>query len=213
MAPSKLIIQPKGGLPIEVMFNPNTYNITKSVAWKTKAAGASSAVRANAPVRSFGGGGSRELGLQLFFDSTELEAAERDVRLQTDSIVRLTRIERKNGRPPVCTVAWGMTKTADFPFVGVISALKQNFVLFDQVGRPLRAWLDVTFIEFLNREDDERDTDPETSTRVVRRNDSLASIAADVYGDAGQWRVIAEANGIEDPFVLPAGSKLTLPKQ
>jgi len=213
MAPSKLTIQPKGGKPIEVMFNPNTYSITKGVEWKTTAAGASSDARANAPMLSFGGGGSRELSLQLFFDSTELGADKRDVRLQTDQIVRLTRIERKHGRPPVCTVAWGPRKMADFPFSGMISNLKQTFVLFDQVGQPLRAWLDVTFIEFLNRDDDERDTDPETSTRVVRREDSLASIAAAVYGDPGQWRVIALANGIEDPFVLPAGSKLTLPKQ
>lgn len=213
MAPSKLTIQPTGAAPIEVMFNPNTYSITKTVDWKTTAAGASNDVRANAPMLSFGGGGSRELTLQLFFDSTELAADKRDVRLQTDQIVQLTRIERKKGRPPVCTVAWGTDKRTDFPFVGLISALKQNFVLFDQVGRPLRAWLDVTFIEFLNRDDDERQTDPETTTRVVRRGDSLATIAADVYGDASQWRVIATANGIEDPFVLPAGSTLTLPKQ
>lgn len=213
MAPSKLTIQPTDGTPIEVMFNPNTYSITKAVEWKTTAAGAASDSRANAPVLSFGGGGSRELSLQLFFDSTELEDDQRDVRFQTDKVVRLTRIERKNGRPPVCTVAWGTNKMLDFPFVGMISHLKQTFLLFDQVGRPVRATLDVTFIEFLNREDDERDTDPETTTRVVRRNDSLASIAADVYGDPGQWRVIALANAIEDPFVLPAGSKLTLPKQ
>lgn len=213
MAPSKLTIRPAGAAPIEVMFNPNTYSITKSVDWKTTAAGASNDVRANAPMLSFGGGGSRELTLQLFFDSTELTVAERDVRVQTDRIVQLTRIERKKGRPPVCTVVWGPDKRKDFPFVGMISALKQNFVLFDQIGRPLRAWLDVTFIEFLNRDDDERQTDPETTTRVVRRGDSLATIAADVYGDASQWRVIATANGIEDPFVLPAGSTLTLPKQ
>jgi nucleoid-associated protein YgaU len=214
MAPSKLTIQPVGGTLITVMFNPNTYSVTKSVDWKTTAAGASNEVRANAPMLSFGGGGSRELTLQLFFDSTEKPEKERDVRLETDRIVELTRIQRKKGRPPVCKVSWGEAdKRADFPFTGVISALKQNFVLFDGVGRPLRAWLDVTFTEFLNRNDDERKTDPETTTRVVRRGDSLATIAADVYGDATQWRVIAAANGIEDPFVLPAGSTLTLPKQ
>jgi len=214
MAPSKLTITPKGGTAIDVMFNPNTYNITKTVAWRTSSDNAASDASANAPIRSFGGGGSRQLSLQLFFDATEAAQDKRDVRLLTDPIVRLTRIGRKNGRPPVCTVAWGAgkDKKIGLPFDGVISHLKQNFVLFDSVGRPLRAWLDVTFLEFLNREDDERETDPETSTRIVRRNDSLASIAADVYDDAGQWRLIALANGIEDPFVLPAGTKLTVPK-
>ena len=217
MAPSKLTIQPKGDTPIEVMFNPNSYTITKNVAWRpstdTIGGGLPTDVRANAPVTSFGGGGSRELSLELFFDTTEADPQERDVRLETDQIVRLTRIARKSGRPPVCDVNWGTNKTEDFPFVGTISALTQRFTLFDQIGRPLRAFLNITFTEFLNRDDDQRLTDPETTTRVVRRGESLASIAADVYGDPGQWRVIAIANAIEDPFVLPAGSKLTLPKQ
>lgn len=217
MAPSKLTIQPKGDTAIEVMFNPNSYTITKTVAWRpstsTTAGGASTDVKANAPVTAFGGGGSRQLSLELFFDTTESDPDARDVRLQTDQIVRLTRISRKSGRPPVCDVAWGTAKTEDFPFTGTVSGLTQRFVLFDQTGRPLRALLNVTFTEFLNRDDDERITDPETTTRVVRRGDSLASIAADVYGDPGEWRVIAVANGIEDPFALPAGSKLTLPRQ
>ncbi|MEP6620362.1 MAG: LysM peptidoglycan-binding domain-containing protein [bacterium] len=217
MAPTKLIILPQGGTPIEVLFNPNSYTVDKSVAWtpstQTTTGGATTDVKANAPTTAFGGGGSRRLSLELFFDSTETDIVARDVRLQTDQIVRLTRIERKNGRPPVCVVLWGPAKTEDFPFVGTISSLSQRFVLFDQIGRPLRALLNVTFTEFLNRDDDERLTDPETTTRIVRRGDSLASIAAEVYRDAAEWRVIATANGIEDPFVLPAGRKLTLPKQ
>jgi nucleoid-associated protein YgaU len=216
MAPSKLTIQPKGAEPIEVMFNPNSYTITKMVSWKpsttTTAGRAKTDVKANAPVTGFGGGGSRELSLELFFDTTEADSDSRDVRLETDKIVRLTRIARKNGRPPVCDVNWGIRKTEDFPFTGTVSALTQRFVLFDEVGQPLRALLTVTFTEFLNREDDERITDPETTTRIVRRGDSLASIAAEAYRDPSAWRLIAVANGIEDPLALSVGSKLTLPK-
>jgi nucleoid-associated protein YgaU len=217
VATVKLIIQPANGLPIAVMFNPNSYTITKQVAWlpSTHAAtgGATTDIKANAPTTSFGGGDSRILSLELFFDTTEANIAARDVRSQTDQIVRLTRIERKHGRPPVCTVFWGARKTEDFPFIGTVSSLSQRFVLFDAVGRPMRAILDVTFTEFLDRDDDERLTDPETTTRVVRRGDTLAGIAAEVYSDPTKWRVIADANAIENPFVLPAGSKLTLPKQ
>jgi nucleoid-associated protein YgaU len=216
MAPSKLTIHPKGGEPIEVMFNPNSYTISKRVAWMcadTTDGNATTDSGANAPTTSFGGGGSRELELELFFDTTEAESRDRDVRRHTDQIVRLTRIERKNGRPPVCDVNWGEGQTEDFPFTGTVSSLTQRFVLFDQTGRPLRAFLGVTFTEFLNREDDERITDPETTTRIVRRDDSLATIAAEVYRDSGAWRVIALANGIENPFALSVGLKLTLPKQ
>jgi len=217
LAPIKLLILPEGSVPIEVMFNPNNYTITKNVSWNPSTqltpGGAATDIKTNAPSTSFGGGHSRVLTLELFFDSTELNEATRDVRLQTDQIVRLTRIVRKSGRPPVCTVLWGAQKSIDFPFVGTVNSLTQRFVLFDQIGRPLRAMLNVGFTEFLNRDDDERITDPETTSRVVRRGDSLASIAAEVYGDPTQWRLIAAANSIEDPLDLPAGSRLTLPQQ
>jgi nucleoid-associated protein YgaU len=216
MAPGKLIILTDNGLPIEVMFNPNSYTITKQVAWTPSANttdGGTTDANANAPTMAFGGGHSRQLSLQLFFDTTELGALLRDVRLQTDRIVRLTRIARDKKQPPVCTVIWGVQKTEDFPFVGTISSLTQNFVLFDQIGRPLRATLDVVFTEFLDHQDDRRFTDPETTTRIVRRGDTLASIAADVYRDSSQWRAIAKANGIENPLSVPVGVKLTVRKQ
>lgn len=216
MAPGKLIILTDGGELIEVMFNPNSYTITKQVAWtpatKSTDGGPTTDRNANAPTNTFAGGNARQLNLELFYDTTESNIAARDVRLQTDRIVRLTRISRDKEQPPVCTVMWGVQKTEDFPFVGTISSLTQNFVLFDQIGRPLRATLNVTFTEFLNRDDDERVTDPETTTRVVRLGDSLASIAADVYRDPSQWRAIARANGIENPLKVPAGAKLTIPK-
>jgi nucleoid-associated protein YgaU len=216
MALSKLTIEPEFAQTpddfIDVQFNPNSYTVSKTVVW-TPSTVATADAKANAPILSFGGGEARVLQLELLFDVTEeADPINRDVRDQTDLIVQLTQISRKKGRPPVCTVHWGSNESEDFPFKGVITNLAQHFVLFDQDGNPLRARLNVTFTEFLNREDDERETDPETTTRIVRRGDSLASIAADVYGDPAAWRVIALANGIEDPFVLPAGSTLTLPQ-
>lgn len=217
MALEKMTIQPQGGAEIKVMFNPNSYTITKTVMWNAATSTTTSTAptdgRANAPTTTFGGGASRQLALELFFDVTESPDQEKDVRADTDKIVKLTRIEPKQGRPPVCTVQWGGKSTEDFPFIGTISSLTQRFMLFHESGRPLRATLNVSFTEFLNRTDDQRKTDPEMTTRIVRRGDSLASIAAEVYRNPALWRVIAEANRIEDPFRVPAGSKLTLPKR
>jgi hypothetical protein len=197
---------------ITVAFNPTTYSISKSLSWT--ASGGSNDTRTNAPTLSFGGGGSRQLALELFFDSTEKPAAERDVRLQTDRIVRLTHILRHldNPRPPICKLDWG-GKTADFPFLGIVSSLEQHFLLFHATGQPLRATLKVVFLEFLVLADDQKKTDPELTTRVVRRGDSLASIAAQVYDDPSAWRAIARANRIENPLAIPPGTKLTLPKR
>jgi hypothetical protein len=194
---------------ITVAFNPTTYSISKSLSWSGP-----DDRRTNAPTLTFGGGGSRQLSLELFFDSTEKSGPERDVRLQTDRIVRLTQILRHldNPRPPICTLDWG-GKKEDFPFVGVVTSLEQSFLLFHPTGQPLRATLKVAFREFLVLSDDQKKTDPELTTRVVRRGDSLASIAAQVYDDPSAWRVIARANHIENPLAMVPGTKLTLPKR
>ena len=48
-------------------------------------------------------------------------------------------------------------------------------------------------------------------SHYVRDGDSLASIAYAAYGDATKWRVIAEANGIDDPVKLRRGTMLSIP--
>ena len=160
-------------------------------------------------------GGSRTLSLELFFDVTEPLDGVRvnDVRRRTNAVVELTRIEPKLGRPPVCQVSWGSAPAnSDFPFTGVVTSLSQQFTLFRATGEPVRATLGVSFLEFLDPEKDQRLTDPELTTHVVRRGDTLAGIAAQMYGDAALWRVIARANAIVDPRVLATGATLTIPK-
>jgi nucleoid-associated protein YgaU len=207
--------------PIEVMFNPNTYSITKSIAW-TAATGNSQAAgdterRKNAPALQFGGGQSRSLSLDLFFDTTEeTDDANKDVRNLTNQIVKLTRIVRNLDpqRPPVCVVSWGKETPpgSDFPFTGVVTQLTQRFSLFLADGRPVRANLTAAFTEYLDPTKDELENDPEFTTRLVKRGDTLSSIAAEVYRDPGMWRVIAEANRLDDPRLLAVGLRLDIPK-
>jgi nucleoid-associated protein YgaU len=216
----KLEITPldKNGARIEarslkVPFNPGEYSISKSVSWET--AGSEKDRRFNAPGSTFGGGGPRQLSLKLFFDVTEPidGRAIDDVRIETSKLAELTRIERDLGRPPVVQVTWGQAPIgSDFPFTGVVSSLTQTFVLFTSEGKPVRANVDVTLVEFLKPELDQRETDPEMTTHRVKRGDSLASIAAALYGDPSQWRLIAEANRLDDPRALEIGSSLSIPE-
>ena len=219
MALEKLQITPRSPskLPeITVMFNPESYSISKSVTWSPPQTSGSSGNQTerqvNAPTLTFGGGGSRQLSLELFFDVTESPTIN-DVRQETDKIVALTRIERDLDRPPTCEVSWGQTPTtSDFPFIGVVSSLNQKFTLFSSSGQPLRANLSVTFVEFLDPEQDQRQTDPELTTRTIKRGDTLSSIAAEVYRDPKSWRIIAEENQLDDPRQLEVGRTLTIPK-
>jgi nucleoid-associated protein YgaU len=211
LSPSKL-------KEITVLFNPNSYSIEKSVSWETSGGEGSGGTQRkfNAPALSFGGGSSRTLSLELFYDVTESDDRRKDVRKETGKIVALTRImaDRKNPHPPVCKISWGnKIKNSDFPFTGVITSLSQRFTYFSRTGEPLRATLNVSFLEFLDPEKDLKDTDPELTTYVVKRGDTLASIAGDMYGDPTLWRIIAEANHQDDPRRQQIGRVLTIPKK
>ncbi|WP_199322288.1 LysM peptidoglycan-binding domain-containing protein [Leptolyngbya sp. FACHB-321] len=229
----------KGLEPIEVLFNPTALSIAKPVNWREAQAtpnGSSSSSasssstpdasatsrKLNAPEIQFGGGGSRTLTLELLFDVTEpvdikgQKQEFKDVRMLTNKIVNLTRfrrIDNKEEDPPVCRLSWGETLSgSDFPFDGVITNLTQNFTLFGKQGNPLRATLSIQFREYLIPENDKRKTDPEFTTRVVVRGDTVSSIAADVYLDPKRWRAIADANGLDDPRRLAPGQRLNIPK-
>ena len=61
-------------------------------------------------------------------------------------------------------------------------------------------------------------TDPEGETEggetyVVESGDTLASIAAEFYGDASLDDFLAEANGITDPESLAVGQELVIPPE
>lgn len=196
---------------IPVLFNPTSYSITKTVMW-----GSENSRIHNAPLLTFNGGGSRELTLELFYDVTEPIDGQPfdDVRVKTNEVVALTRIKRDMERPPVLSISWGddSKDVFNFPFVGVITSLTQNFTLFSSAGKPLRATLSVKILEALDWQKDELETDPEFTTRLVKRGDSLSSIANEVYRDPARWRVIAEANRLDDPRHLTIGLRLAIPK-
>jgi nucleoid-associated protein YgaU len=229
MALEKLTITPLGDSKIEsfkALFNPSSYSISKTVTWEASASDDESSspktnVTLNAPLLQFGGGQSRTLSLKLFFDVTDYPVVNgekiKDVRKLTNKLVKLTLKERAGNKeqpPPVCRISWGESnsKNMDFPFVGVVESLTQEFTLFDADGHPLRANLDVTFKEFLKPEEDKRRNDPEYTTRVVKRGDTLSSIAAEMLGDPARWRIIADANQLDNPRALETGMSLSIPK-
>jgi hypothetical protein len=210
--------------PISALFNPDTYRISKSVTWDAAGGRGGGGLWTrrdlNAPILNFGGGGSRQLSLELFFDITDPAHGVRldDVRHLTNRIVELTRIEQleKRRRPPTCRVSWGDAPAgSDFPFVGVVSDLTQSFTMFRSDGKPARANLSIVFLEVndpnIDQRTQRRDA-PETATRVTRQGDTLSGIAAEVSHDPKAWRAIAEANNVDDPRRLPPGRALLIPK-
>jgi len=43
----------------------------------------------------------------------------------------------------------------------------------------------------------------QTRVRTIKAGDRLPVVAAEVYGDPRLWRLIAEANDIDDPLRFP----------
>ena len=98
----------------------------------------------------------------------------------------------------------------------VIESLNVTYTLFDPDGVPLRAKLAIALKEFTTVED-QANAFPKNSpdvekTYVVRRGDTLASIAETTLGDGRRWRLIAAANDLVDPRALPPGFQLLIPR-
>jgi nucleoid-associated protein YgaU len=87
--------------------------------------------------------------------------------------------------------------------------------MFREDGVPVRATLNVTFKEYKTIEEQLSERPTESSDwskfRELAPGDQLNLIAAIEYGDPTVWRVIAEANDIDNPRRLETGREIRLP--
>jgi hypothetical protein len=139
---AKIVNLDNPGDIIECLFNPNEYTFSKRNTWSP-----GEVKGKNVPELEFGGGGSTTLKMQLFFDTY---ATGEDVRKYTLRIWRLLKIDEKQtdmtsakGRPPLVEFQWGNFVS----FKGVITDISQKYTLFRDDGTPVRATLDVSFLQ------------------------------------------------------------------
>ena len=129
----------------------------------------------------------------------------------TDDKTKNPKTQRK--RPPRCMFQWG----GNWEFIAVVQSLSVKYTLFREDGVPVRATVDVTFMEA----DDvtvQKKTNPTSfvprpgyKRREVHLRETLASIAQKEYGDANLWRMIADENAIDNPLSLEPGRILAIP--
>jgi hypothetical protein len=198
---------------IPVQFNPTEYGTTK---------GAQMAEIAipgiDSPIIQFVRGQTQTLTLELFFDSSLLGSSATkvvDVRTRTDPVAQLVKIQPKTHAPPRVRFVWGL----GLSFRAIVDNVQQKFTLFNPRGIPVRATLTVAFKEYKTLEEQLKElnlqSSDHTKLRVVRRGDTLARIAFEEYGDAGQWRWIAEhrdnRSRLTDLRRLVPGMELSVP--
>ena len=214
---AKLEIEGMG--PIEVLFNPTEYSISKSNEWKyDKVTGTSF------KEPQFTGGNPREISVSLLLDASLL-ADKTTVRTITDKLFQAMEVSGgqsgggTKAAPPFIKFNWGTVVT----FKAVCTQLTVAFKLFDTNGEPIRADVKMSLKQAemastASSNGASRPGNPTTRARAgygvhrVKDGDTLPSIAYQTYGDATVWRAIAEANEIENPLHLRRGSALSLPK-
>jgi len=194
-----------------VLFNPTEYSIDDSSTWSDQNR------MGQKPELQYTGGARKKLSMELFFDTYENQT---DVREHTGKIAQLLEYNREAHRPPKVTLSWGNTPPAgvpaDFPFTAVLETLKQHFILFMSDGTPVRAKVNVDFIQFTLPVEELKKKEPHsadhTKTYIVKVGDTLTGIAGLFYKDPRKWRPIADENNIQDPRELEPGQKLIIPR-
>jgi nucleoid-associated protein YgaU len=195
------------GKHIVALFNPEQLSITKTANWSTieKAEG-------DVPSAQFTHGEPATLSLDLTFDTYE---QQQDVQNYTRELYALTTVQNHGNlhRPPLCKLRWG-TFTID-NFQWVVTSLTQNFLLFLPDGTPVRAKVACSFRQWRSDEEEARLLNKQSvdvaKTHIVRRGDTLSSIANQHYDDPTQWRPIADANTLINPRKIIPGQVLIIP--
>lgn len=188
--------------PVEVMFNPDLLTVTTNILYPDI-----SVPGLRTPLLQFIRGEARTLAAELFLDNSNTGESLAD---KLEELRRFVSIDSELHAPPVCRFEWG-----DTTFTGVMAEFSEKFQMFDETGRILRARVTVKLkaYEPANQqlaEIDRRSPD-RTKTRTVRAGDRYDLIAAEEYGDAAYWRVLAAANGDERPRLLAPGTVISIP--
>ena len=194
------------GEKFKVLFNPEEYTLNKDNNFAQIAVPG-----LRSPLLQFVHGNLQTLEMELFFDTYDSkELPKRDVREETNKIVRLLDIDPDRHAPPVLLFVWG-----DLRFTCVLARASQRFTMFAENGVPVRARLTVTFNEFTNADREakeiKRSTADFTKLHIVTQGQTLSSIAERLYRNPALWRPIAIFNEIDNPRKLPVGLRLEVP--
>jgi hypothetical protein len=199
-------LQIEGGDTIQCAFNPESYTISKTNIWTYKPNQSK-----DYPKPEFGGGMPMVYTMQLLLD-TSLQGADQSIKDQANALMKAM---HGGGSPPkFVTFSWGSTQ---LPKAAPLS-ISIQYAMFQPNGDQMRAFVDLELAQADDSSPPGQAQNPTTRgtaglrSHVVQDGDSLHSIAYESYGDATRWRVIAEANGVDDPLRIERGRALSIPR-
>lgn len=224
-----LLIEVGDGESLEFIDLPIQYNPTELSFEKQAQIAEITIPGLDAPIQQFVRGNAEKLTLEIFCDTTDdgTGVNARSVTEETDKYYQLTKIIPTRHAPPTVTFYWN----DKFPganldekwgnqrrnsFTGVAESVRQRFTMFSVEGVPLRATVTLVLREYRTIDEQIHQINPSspdrTHSHVLRVGETLSAVAARYYDRSGEWRRIADRNGLEDPRRLQPGQVLQVPR-
>lgn len=192
---------------LEVQYNPTEYSVSSSNTFaESKIPGLSG------PIIQFSQGNAQSLSLELLLDTQLSDSpAKEDIRDKYIApLEKLMTIKSDLHAPPHCQVLWG-----SLDFKGVLESLDKKYTLFSSDGIPVRARVTLKIKEYiplgLMAKNPPLNSPDRRKLFTMKEGDSIWQMAYTAYGDPGLWRVIADANKIDDPLKIENGRDLIIP--
>lgn len=197
----------------EVMFNPESYSLTHQNKYDRR-----QGINTSGVELGYAFSRPKRLKVKLIIDGTGVnvigagsEPASDKVHKDIEKFLKLTgHMDGDIHQPRFLKLRWG-----ELIFKCRLSSVQINYSLFNKSGIPLRAELDVVFIEDLEtstRSKQENKSSPDlTHSRMVKMGDQLPLMCEGIYGSSKYYLKVARINGLRNFRDLKPGQQLFFP--
>ena len=183
---------------IKVAFNPTEYTIEKGASYAE-----ATIPGLDSPLLQFSNGNARTLTLELLLDTYTYGKREDIRKTYIEKFEKLVMVDGDIHAPPPCKIVWGTME-----FIGMTESLSKQYVMFLDDGTPVRARVNLKFKEYipvdLQLKKTRRASPDKRKFHMVREGESLWQLAYQMYGDPTLWRIVADANHIDNPLDMQA---------
>lgn len=203
-------------LELEFQFNPEEIKITRQQATMKQNTSGKADVKNNGGMAPHAE--SRMVLKNVIFDTYEEKPNGSVYEKYVKTLEKMLGYDKGKHAPCQLAFHWGAftkERTGNARILCRLDKLDVDYTMFLNDGKPVRCKIAMEFRVGLTA-DEQQKAEPFGSPDhaklwTVKRGDTLADIASEEYDNPGEWRRIADANGIDDPLTLTPGMKLLVP--
>jgi hypothetical protein len=204
-----IAILPPGIGMVTFPYHPEEFTTRKTAEWHTTPHPAR-----GTPSHQYQGSQAQTIDVKILLDMFAIPPMPPQLNITIlEQTVTPNPINKVAGKPmpPNVLFGWGPNIIMEEAIVKSMSVSYKRFLL----GIPVRAEVTLSLASVPSPIPGTNPTSGGLATRrthTVIEGDTLASISYREYGDAGKWRALAIANGIDDPMRLRPGTELFVPE-